>query len=311
MLNYPKIVIVVLSFFLSSNCVAKEAQWFDLMSFSPWDDSVTYTANIKYPSVTLLELKDNQLAVVVSQVSPDISSRNNDWHQDFRIVFISKNNNRVQSTVAGESIGRSSDAWVSSLTYLPAQILAKKDTLKVILQGKATSELIAQRALDEKKKKEKNDKISNLLTSIPFPTIFVGEQYNFSLNLIGGEQYKSQDNIGKVVLIDFYGTWCAPCKKAWPILRDLRNKYSEDEFQILGVSLQDSKDTVLELIKNESLTWPQALFEDEFSVGAVFKKLGFNGVPHYLLVDQSGVLVGQIKSENLDQEIKKLINSMK
>ncbi len=310
MLNFPKIVTAVIFIFLSFNCVAEKVEWFDLMSFNPWDDSVTYTANIKYPSITLLELKDNQLAVVVSQVSPEISSRNKDWHKDFRIVFVSKNNNRINSTVAGESIGTSSDTWVSSLTYLPAKNLAKNDTLKVILQGKATPERIAQRTLDKKKQKEKNDKISSLLTSIPFPTISVGEQYNFSLNLIGGEQYKSQDNIGKVVLIDFYGSWCAPCKRAWPKLRELRNKYSEDEFQILGVSLQDSKDTVFELIKNESLTWPQALFEDEFSVGAVFKKLGFNGVPHYLLVDQSGVLVGQIKTENLDQEIKKLINSM-
>jgi thiol-disulfide isomerase/thioredoxin len=310
MLNYPKNIIAVISIFLSSNCVAEEAEWFDLLSFNPWDDSITYTANIKYPSVTLLELKDNQLAVVVSQVSPDISSRNRDWHQDFRIVFVSKNNSKINSTVAGESFGKSSDTWVSSLTYLPAKILAKNDTLKVILQGKATPELIAQRALDEKKRKEKNDKISNILTSIPFPAISVGEQYNFSLSLIGGEQYMLQDYIGKVVLIDFYGSWCAPCKRAWPKLRELRNKYSEDEFQILGVSLQDSKDTVFELIKSESLTWPQALFEDEFSVGAIFKKLGFNGVPHYLLIDQSGVLVGQIKTENLDQEIKQLINSM-
>ena len=130
------------------------------------------------------------------------------------------------------------------------------------------------------------------------------------MNLIDDEQYNSQDQIGKVVLIDFYGSWCAPCKRAWPKLRELRNKYSEDQFQILGVALQDNKETVLKLVKNELLTWPQTLFEDEFSVGAVFKKLGFNGVPHYLLVDQSGVLVGQVKSENLEQEIKKLIDSM-
>ena len=310
MLNYPKIVTAVITIFLSSNCVAEKVEWFDLMSFNPWEDSITYTAYIRYPSVTLLELKDSQLAVIVSQVSPDISSRNKDWHKDFRIVFVSKNNNRINSTIAGESIGTSSGTWVSSLTYLSTTTLPKNDILKVILQGKATPERIAQRALDKKNKKEKDDEISRLLPSIPFPTISVGEQYNFSLNLIGGEQYKLQDNRGKVVLIDFYGSWCAPCKRAWPKLRELRNKYSEDEFQILGVSLQDSRDTVFELIKKESLNWPQALFEDEFSVGAVFKKLDFNGVPHYLLVDQSGVLVGQIKSENLDQEIEKLINSM-
>ena len=192
---------------------------------------------------------------------------------------------------------------------MPSETLTKENTIKVIIQGKATPERVALRQLEKQKQTEKDNEITKLIPSLPFLPIKVGKKYELSLNLIGGDTYESKENLGKVVLIDFYGSWCSPCKKAWPKLRELRNKYDEDEFQILGVSLQDDKETVIELIKNESLTWPQAVFEDEISAGAIFKKLGFNGVPHYLLIDKSGILVGQIKSENLNQEIKKLINS--
>ncbi|MBU2178176.1 MAG: TlpA family protein disulfide reductase, partial [Gammaproteobacteria bacterium] len=127
------------------------------------------------------------------------------------------------------------------------------------------------------------------------------------LTQIDGQPYQLKQDLGKVVLIDFYGAWCSPCQKAWPKLRALRAKYSADEFQILGVSLEDSQATVETLIKKEQLNWPQVIFEERLVVEALFKKLGFSGVPYYLLIDQRGIVVGEAKAEDLEQKIQKLL----
>jgi hypothetical protein len=73
------------------------------------------------------------------------------------------------------------------------------------------------------------------------------------------------------------------------------------------VSLGDTLATVEEVIQKEQLNWPQVNFEDQLVVEAVYKKLGFSGVPYYLLIDQNGVVVGEAKAEDLEQKIQKLL----
>ncbi|MBU2278994.1 MAG: TlpA family protein disulfide reductase [Gammaproteobacteria bacterium] len=284
-----------------------DPQWLDLKEYHPHEQFITHFGTLKYPPLTMLELPDQQLAVIIATQVPDISSRHENRPDDLRVVFVAKTNQRVPAKFDGESLGRSGQSWISSVTYLPVTPLAKKDTLKIILQGRATPERLAQQMLEQQQEQERNQKVDQLISTIPFPPFVVGEKYEVVLTQIDGQPYQLKQDLGKVVLIDFYGAWCSPCQKAWPKLRALRAKYSADEFQILGVSLEDSQATVETLIKKEQLNWPQVIFEEQLVLEALFKKLGFSGVPYYLLIDQRGIVVAKAKAEDLEQKIQKLL----
>jgi hypothetical protein len=60
---------------------------------------------------------------------------------------------------------------------------------------------------------------------------------------------------------------------------------------------------LLRIIGEESLTWPHAMFEDDLIASALFKKLGFNGIPHYLVINKEGVLVSRPRIDQLSKAL--------
>lgn len=92
---------------------------------------------------------------------------------------------------------------------------------------------------------------------------------------------------GKVVLIDFWATWCAPCRQAVPELQRWSRRSVSEPFVILSVSSERSKHDVREFVTDKGMTWPQFLDER----GELDQELDVGSLPTYVLVDHTGVIL--------------------
>jgi thiol-disulfide isomerase/thioredoxin len=108
----------------------------------------------------------------------------------------------------------------------------------------------------------------------------------FALTTLDGEYLTSEDLLGKVVLIDFWATWCPPCLAATPGLKKIQSKFKDEPFVILGVSADRQQAPWREFVDSNKLSWPQ--FYDGRRVMAT--GFGVNSYPTYILIDHEGII---------------------
>jgi thiol-disulfide isomerase/thioredoxin len=134
----------------------------------------------------------------------------------------------------------------------------------------------------------------------------------FSLTTLAGESLSSEDLLGKVVLIDFWATWCGPCVAATPGLARIHQKLASDSFVILGVSADRSPDAWRKFIEEKKLGWPQYLDAKRMMAGL----FGVSGYPTYILVDHEGIVRYQHQGWNpsvdgdIEYEARKLLKAI-
>ena len=110
---------------------------------------------------------------------------------------------------------------------------------------------------------------------------------DFSLTTSDGEYISLEDLHGKVVLLDFWGTWCPPCVASVPALRSLYKKYSKDSsFVMIGVSVNDEEEKWRAFTAREKMVWPQYLDRDR----RIQRAFNVRGFPTYILLDPDGVI---------------------
>ena len=137
----------------------------------------------------------------------------------------------------------------------------------------------------------------------------VGKQaIDFSMEDPDGKQVSLNDFRGKYLLIDFWASWCAPCRIANHDLVETYKKYNELGFEILGVSLDKNREYWLEAIQADNLTWKHVsdLKGWENAVGQLY---GVNSIPHTFLVDKEGVIIGnRLSHEELEAKLSEIFN---
>ena len=121
--------------------------------------------------------------------------------------------------------------------------------------------------------------------------VAVGKPFlDFGLPTPEGEMMKISDiHQGQVLLIDFWASWCGPCRRANPELVEFYAQYHETGFEILGVNLEKYRDALLKGIEEDGLTWPQ--ISDVRGWDCEGSKLyGVPAIPHTVLVDREGII---------------------
>lgn len=111
---------------------------------------------------------------------------------------------------------------------------------------------------------------------------------------------------GKYVLVDFWASWCGPCRAESPNLVKAYEQYKSKGFEIFSVSLDEKKDKWLKAIKDDGYTWPQAgdLKGWENTAASLF---GVSGIPFNFLVDPNGVIVARnLRGEDLEKKLSAL-----
>lgn len=113
---------------------------------------------------------------------------------------------------------------------------------------------------------------------------------------------------GKVVLIDFWASWCGPCRKEMPNVVNAYSKFKNKGFEIFGVSLDRDKDRWVEAIAKDGITWPQVsdLRQWESSVVPLYN---IQGIPYTVLLDREGkILAKNLRGEELEKKLAEVLN---
>ena len=112
---------------------------------------------------------------------------------------------------------------------------------------------------------------------------------------------------GKIVLIDFWASWCKPCHMENPNVVKLYNKYKPKGFEIFGVSLDKEKEAWVNAIKQDNLTWLH-VSDLAFWNSPVVKSYGITGIPFTVLVDKEGnILAKGLRGEELENKLEELL----
>ncbi|HEX7469989.1 MAG TPA: TlpA disulfide reductase family protein [Verrucomicrobiae bacterium] len=113
---------------------------------------------------------------------------------------------------------------------------------------------------------------------------------------------------GKVVLVDFWATWCMPCRIELPNVLQTYEKYHAQGFEIAGVSLDEDQPTLERLIKESKMTWQQ-FFDGKRYENKLARKYGVNKVPTTYLLDREGKIIGRdLRGEDLAAAVAKAVS---
>lgn len=142
----------------------------------------------------------------------------------------------------------------------------------------------------------------------PATGVNVGDRApDFTITLDNGETVKLSDLRGQIVLLNFWGTWCPPCRREMPDFEALYKDYKDEGFVVLALAERDTADKVAQFRAEEGLTFWIALDEDE----RINDLYAVPGQPSSFLIDQEGVIVYQtysvVDGETVEAKILELL----
>src|SRR5258708_5388490 len=128
----------------------------------------------------------------------------------------------------------------------------------------------------------------------------------FAITTIDGQHLSLDDLSGKVVLLDFWATWCGPCRQALPHMRSIANNFKGQPLVVLSVSLDDNEQYWKYYVANNEMTWLQYRYGG-FN-GPVSKLFSVDAIPHTFTIDADGVLQDErIGDSSIEGKLKKLV----
>ena len=133
------------------------------------------------------------------------------------------------------------------------------------------------------------------------------EAPDFTLPDTNGVMVSLKDLRGKVVVIDFWASWCRPCRMENPNMVKLYQKYHEKGLEILGVSLDGDRESWMKAIHQDGLYWTQVSDLKRWNCAAA-KQYGVTGIPFTLLLDKDGKIVAKgLRGDDLLKKVEGLL----
>jgi peroxiredoxin len=155
-----------------------------------------------------------------------------------------------------------------------------------------------------------DQKAASRAREIPQETSWVGKKApEFSLPDVNGNQIKLSSFHGKYVLVDFWASWCSPCRRENPNVVKAWGKFKNKNFTILGVSLDrpGEKDKWLNAIKDDNLTWNH-VSDLNYWNSEVVPLYKITGIPYNILIDPDGTIIGEkLFGDQLEEKLAEVL----
>lgn len=142
----------------------------------------------------------------------------------------------------------------------------------------------------------------------PKPSSVAKEQApNFTLALLGGGNFNFGEHKGKPILINFFASWCEPCREEMPVLEKIVQEYEPKGVVFLGIAVDDTEEKMKDFIKKYGVTFPVGLDKK----AAIQTSFGLYGIPTTYFIDKQGIInyshAGVVTEELLHHELDKLL----
>lgn len=130
---------------------------------------------------------------------------------------------------------------------------------------------------------------------------------DFTFKLLDGKDFHLGDYKGKPVLINFFASWCLPCREEMPVLEKIVHEYEPKGVIFLGVAIDDTEEKMKDFVAKYEVTFPVGLDK----TAAIQKSFGIYGIPTTYFIDKQGVInyshSGSVTEELLQHELDKLL----
>jgi thiol-disulfide isomerase/thioredoxin len=160
---------------------------------------------------------------------------------------------------------------------------------------------MAQEVVDARAEGELKTAAQELLTKVGR----IGKPLEIKFKAVDGRDVDLVSMKGKVVLIDFWATWCGPCMAELPHVKEAYEKLNPKGFEIVGISLDQKLPELKKVLAEEKMTWPQ--YFEESGENKYAEQYGITGIPTMWLVDKKGLLRDLNARENLAEKVEKLM----
>ena len=129
---------------------------------------------------------------------------------------------------------------------------------------------------------------------------------SFRLPQVSGGEWALSGNRGKVLLLNFWATWCPPCRMETPELVKLHQRYAAQGFEVVGISLDEQQSAVAPFVERYRIPYPVLLSDENFALAGQIESL-----PTSVLLDRQGRVAtaysGAVQEEDLRQDVERLL----
>jgi thiol-disulfide isomerase/thioredoxin len=224
-------------------------------------------------------------------------------HYEFAVVLVSEGVQKHKDEIftrAHEELGK---ALAASANF-PDAIFLDGKTLAQLHQDDAAKARFAQYV---KMRSADNPNYQRALRYISNPELARAKMAPaFSVTTLDGQHISMDGLQGKVVLLDFWATWCEPCREALPHLREVAKKFQGQPLVVVSVSLDDNEQRWKDFVAKNGMTWAQ--YRDGGFTGSISKLFGVTAIPHTFTIDAEGVLQDEhIGDASIEGKLKKLL----
>ena len=264
--------------------------------------------------IVICPLKQDKLGVFLAYAVATVSEA-----EDLRVAFIDKEGKRHAAETYGYGASGPDDKGIRAHLFVTPESCPRTHVRKIVFdqfKNVSTEELpdLQKRERDLQKweddlQEREEQRFAEYVKDSPLGIPIVGKPYPFKLTGLNGNEVSTDKWKGKVIVMDFWATWCGPCVAETPKLKKLYEEYHDRGLEVVGISSDFKRSLLTEYVKDKDIRWPQVYVKDlgEKRQTALQKATGVMGIPRYFVIDRDGKLHTDSGRGRLEEIIPKLL----